>query len=137
MIKPKARIEKRAPSQNEGVGDKSKGAVTETERKNLKRTQEIAAKLGCEIREERLGPNGQIFESDMEGRKIILRYNVEHPFYQRFVIDNLDEPRIVTAVDFLIYSMASAEQKMLDEGQNEVINNFKAVLSANLRTLLN
>jgi hypothetical protein len=136
LIKPKAVIEKRtsprAPGsrngRDEGVG---------RERKNFTRTQEIEARLNCEIREERMGPNGQIYECDMEGRKLILRYNIEHPFYQRFVADNLSDSRAVTAADFLIYSMASAELKMMDDGELEAVNNFKAVLSANLRTLLN
>jgi hypothetical protein len=33
--------------------------------------------------------------------------------------------------------MASAELKTLDTGELDVVNNFKAVLSSNLRTLLN
>jgi hypothetical protein len=136
LIKPKAVIEKRtsprAPGSRNGRDDGST-----RERKNFTRTQEIEARLNCEIREERMGPNGQIYECDMEGRKLILRYNIEHPFYQRFVADNLSDSRAVTAADFLIYSMASAELKMMDDGELEAVNNFKAVLSANLRTLLN
>jgi hypothetical protein len=73
----------------------------------------------------------------MEGRSLVIRYNIEHPFYQRFVSDNLGEARAVTAADFLIYSMASAELKVLNEDSLEIVNNFKAILSANLRTLLN
>ncbi len=136
LIKPKAVIERRAsprvPAQRT-VRDES----SPRERKNFTRTQEIEARLNCEIREERMGPNGQIYECDMEGRKLILRYNIEHPFYQRFVADNIGDSRAVTAADFLIYSMASAELKMMDDGELEAVNNFKAVLSANLRTLLN
>ena len=109
----------------------------ERERKNLTRTQALETRLNCEIREEKLGPNGQIYECDMEGRKVILRYNVEDPFYQRFIVDNLNDGRLVTAADFLIYSMATAELRMLDDGDLDAVNNFKAVMSGNLRTLLN
>ena len=80
---------------------------------------------------------GQIYECDMEGRKLVLRYNVEHPFYQRFIVENVSDGRVVTAADFLIYSMATAELKMLDNGELDAVNNFKAVMSSNLRTLLN
>jgi hypothetical protein len=45
--------------------------------------------------------------------------------------------RLVTAADFLIYSMATAELRMLDDGELDAVNNFKAVMSGNLRTLLN
>jgi len=135
LIKPKAKIEKRASPENSSKARQEK--KTDRERKNLVRTQAVDARLNCEIREERLGPNGQIYECDLEGKKIILRYNVEHPFYQKFVVDNLDDTRLVTTVDFLIYSMASSELRMLDAGELDMANNFKAVMSANLRTLLN
>ena len=84
----------------------------------------------------RLGPNGQIFECDLEGRTVIIRWNIEHPFYKRFVTDNQDDGRLVTAVDFLVYSMACAELRGRDDENAEFVNNMKAVISANLRTLL-
>ena len=136
LVKPKAVIEKRQPRRNVGNGHTPKGEP-DRERKNLTRTQALETRLNCEIREERLGPNGQIYECDMEGRKLVLRYNVEHPFYQRFIVDNINDGRLVTAADFLIYSMATAELRMLDDGELDAVNNFKAVMSGNLRTLLN
>jgi hypothetical protein len=135
LIKPKARIERRAAPVRRN-GEKAATPAATKERKNLTRTQAVEAALNCEIREERLGPNGQIYECDMEGRRVVLRYNVEHPFYSRFILDNLSDGRLVTAADFLIYSMATAELKILDERDGDIVNNFKAVLSSNLRTLL-
>lgn len=135
LIKPKAKIERRASPEHSSTPRIEK--KTDRERKNFSRTHSIDARLNCEIREEKLGPNGQIYECDLEGKKIILRYNVEHPFYQKFIVDNLEDTRLVTTVDFLIYSMASAELRMLDSGELDAANNFKAVVSANLRTLLN
>lgn len=137
LIKPKAAIEKRASASTPSNGKVAGRAEPVRERKNLTRTQAVETRLNCEIREERLGPNGQIYECDLEGRRLVLRYNVEHPFYQRFIVDYLSESRLVTAADFFIYSMATAELKMMDEGELDAINNFKAILSANLRTLLN
>jgi len=137
LVKPKAVVEKRSPASNGGNTPRKAAEPTDRERTNLARTQAIETRLNCLIREERLGPNGQIYECEMEGRKLVIRYNIEHPFYQRFVADNINEARSVTATDFLIYSMASSELKMLDDGELETVNNFKAVLSANLRTLLN
>jgi hypothetical protein len=137
LIKPKALVERRSPPRNGGEERPEPTKETISERKNFTRSQLVETRLNCVIREEKLGPNGQIYECDMEGRKLVIRYNVEHPFYQRFVTDNMDEARAVTATDFLIYSMASAELKTLDTGELDVVNNFKAVLSSNLRTLLN
>jgi len=137
LIKPKAVVEKRGLRRNGGGNGHRSNPEPEHERKNLTRTQALETRLNCQIYEEKLGPNGQIYECDMEGRKLILRYNIEHPFYQRFIIDNLADGRLVTAADFLIYSMASAELRMLDSGDLDAVNNFKAVMSSNLRTLLN
>lgn len=137
LIKPKAVVEKRSSPAQEREERPEPISEVEKERKNFTRSQLIETRLNCVIREERLGPNGQIYECDMEGRKLVIRYNVEHPFYQRFVTDNMDEARAVTATDFLIYSMASAELKMLNDGDLDAVNNFKAVMSSNLRTLLN
>jgi hypothetical protein len=136
LIKPKAVVEKRQPRKSTGNGHPPK-TEPEHERKNFTRTQALETRLNCEIREERLGSNGQIYECDMEGRRLVLRYNVEHPFYQRFIVDNINDSRSVTAADFLIYSMATAELRMLDDGALDAVNNFKAVMSGNLRTLLN
>jgi hypothetical protein len=137
LIKPKAVIEKRDSRKNGGGDGHVAKPEPERERKNLSRTQALETRLNCEIREERMGPNGQIYECDMEGRKLVLRYNVEHPFYQRFIVENIADGRVVTAADFLIYSMATAELRMLDSGELDAVNNFKAVMSSNLRTLLN
>lgn len=137
LIKPKAILEKRDARKNVGGTVHVGKTEPERERKNLSRTQALETRLNCEIREEKMGPNGQIYECDMEGRKLVLRYNVEHPFYQRFIVENVNDGRVVTAADFLIYSMATAELRMLDDGELDAVNNFKAVMSSNLRTLLN
>ena len=136
LLKPKARIEKRASPviRNSSA---TNGGGSGRERKNLNRTQVLETQLNCEFREEKLGPNGQVYEADVEGRKIIIRYNVEHPFYQRFLVDVLGDGRAAVATDFLIFSLASAELRMLEDGDMDVVNNFKAVMSSNLRTLLN
>ncbi len=137
LLKPKATIERRS-SPDKDLPPRTHAFPTETkERKNFERTRLIESQLNCVIREDRLGPNGQIYECDMEGRKLVIRYNIEHPFYQRFVADQVGDARSVTATDFLIFSMASAELRELDEGNLHVVNNFKSALSANLRTLLN
>lgn len=137
LLKPKAKIEKRASRVRRNGNPAGDGQDSERKRKNLTRTQAIEAALNCTFREEKLGPNGQIYESDMEGRKMIIRYNVEHPFYQRFLLETLGDGKVASATDFLIYSMASAEQRMVEDGDFDAVNTFKAVMSANLRTLLN
>jgi hypothetical protein len=52
-------------------------------------------------------------------------------------IDNISDGRLVTAADFLICSMATAELRMLDDGDLDAVSNSKAVMFGNLRTLVN
>jgi hypothetical protein len=40
------------------------------ERKNLTRTQALEARLNCEIREEKLRPNGQVYECDVKLQRV-------------------------------------------------------------------
>lgn len=135
LMKPKAVIERR---RSHARDSKQEGAVATGDgpkRLALSKTQEADTRLNCEFRLEAMGPGGQIYESDMVGRTIVVRWNVEHPFYRRFVADNLSNDRLVTAVDFLVYSMATAEMSV-DDDQREVVNNTKMIISSNLRTLL-
>jgi hypothetical protein len=136
LMTPKAIIERRAPRAEKNgrvrPSDESNGG----ERKNLRNIQRSGIAERCQFLKQRLGPNGQIFECDLEGRTVVIRWNIEHPFYKRFIVDNQGDGRLVTAVDFLVYSMACAELRERDEDHVEFINNMKAVISANLRTLL-
>ena len=93
--------------------------------------------MKCRFIHLRLGPYGQVFECDLEGRTVVIRWNIEHPFFTRFLVDNEHDGRLVTTIDFLIYSMACAELRARDEDNVEFINTMKAIISANLQTLLN
>lgn len=136
LMTPKAVIERRGPQTDKNGRTRPTDQQKGGERKNLRNTQRSGVAERCRFVKQRLGPNGQIFECDLEGRTVVIRWNVEHPFYKRFVVDNQDDGRLVTAVDFLVYSMACAELRERDEEHVEFINNMKAVISANLRTLL-
>jgi hypothetical protein len=136
LITPKANIEKRAAGNGKGKNLNRPDHEAEGERKNFQKTQKVQTALRCKFIHQQLGPNGQIFECDLEGRTVVIRWNIDHPFFRRFVTDNQSDGRLVTAVDFLVYSMACAELRARDEENVEFINNMKAVISANLRTLL-
>jgi hypothetical protein len=136
LMTPKAVIERRGPRTEKNGRVRPTDEPKGSERKNLRSTQRSGIAERCRFLKQRLGPNGQIFECDLEGRTVVIRWNIEHPFYKRFVVDNQDDGRLVTAVDFLVYSMACAELRERDDEHVEFINNMKAVISANLRTLL-
>jgi hypothetical protein len=136
LITPKGTIEKRASPSGKNRNGNKPDHEPEGERRNFQKAQKVQTALRCRFIHQQLGPNGQIFECDLEGRTVVIRWNIDHPFFRRFVIDNQADGRLVTAVDFLVYSMACAELRARDEENVEFINNMKAVISANLRTLL-
>jgi hypothetical protein len=133
LITPKTEIEKRKLAN----GSISKPAITKdkTTRKNFHETQKSNASR-CKFEYAQLGAHGQIYECELHGRTVVIRWNIEHPFYQRFILDQRTDGRLVTAVDYLIYSMASAELTTLKEENVDLLNNFKAIISSNVRTLL-
>jgi len=73
-----------------------------------------------------------------EGKTIVIQWNIDHPFYERFVISNRDNKTLITSVDFLIYSMAASQIQALgdDEAKFEMIQSIISIMSANMRALL-
>lgn len=84
------------------------------------------------------GHNGAIFESDLEGKTIVIKWNVDHPFYSRFVIENKDNRTLVSSIDFLIYSLAAAQIQAAgeDDAKSLMVENIIATMSTNMKTLL-
>jgi hypothetical protein len=138
LVKPKAQIERRQGQTGHG-GDGSTDTPPETtrERKNFRQTQLTKTDLNCQFREVSLGEGGQIFEAYQEGRTIVIHWNVDHPFYQRFVVQNESDNGIVTAVDFFIWAWASAELTVWEDGKVAgALDQLKTLISLNTRTLL-
>ncbi len=85
---------------------------------------------------EHLGKNGPIYDAELKGRVAVIKWNVDHPFYERFVLENKSDRTLISSVDFLIYSMATAELTVLNEETFDTIQAIKTVMSSNLRSLL-
>lgn len=84
------------------------------------------------------GQSGVMFEAEQEGKTIVIRWNVDHPFYARFVRENSDNKTLVTSVDFLIYSLAAAQIQAIgeDEDKAQMIENIISIMSTNMKVLL-
>jgi len=138
LVKPKAEIEKRGPRRAPGAVDERRdGEETRRERSNLRKTQLTPGDLRCRFEQVSLGEGGQIFEAYQEGRTIIVQWNVDHPFYQRFVRSSAADEGLVTAVDFFIWAWASAELMVYEDGKTaEMLDQMKTLISMNTRTLL-
>lgn len=82
------------------------------------------------------GKAGPIFSAEQIGKTTVIQWNIDHPFYERFILERKDDKTLRTSVDFLIYSIATAELMATNEDTYAVIENIRAVMSSNLRSLL-
>lgn len=84
------------------------------------------------------GRTGNIFDAHLEGKTTVIEWNIDHPFYEKFVLSNTDNTELVTAVDYLIYSIATSQLKVLadDNNKSEIIDQLISVMSNNMRALL-
>jgi len=136
LPKPKVAIELRgAKSDGNGQGTEPPKSGTK-ERSNFKQTKVKELSLPCRFETVSMTAAGPIYNAEIQGKSIIIQWNVDHPFYQRFILDNSENPGMVTATDFLVYSLASAEFVYADEDSRTVLENIRSLLSSTMRTLL-
>jgi hypothetical protein len=133
LVTPKTEIERRR--QRNGSTTTRPDPKGTSLRQNVRQTKAAKANA-CRFAYHELGVTGQIYECELVGRTIVIKWNTQHPFYQRFVLDQRSDGRLVSAVDFLVYSMASAELIMLHDDDLGLLHNLRSIISSNLRTLL-
>ncbi|HVF56516.1 MAG TPA: ATP-binding protein [Pyrinomonadaceae bacterium] len=141
LAKPKLKVEKRKSPANQG-GQRTQGDGTRT-RVNASKTQQKQVNLPAHFQTASMTAAGPIWHADPEGKTLVITWNVDHPFYQRFVLENKDNPSMISATDFLVYSLAAAELVYVaedDEDTNEdrraLLENIRATVSNNMRQLL-
>lgn len=84
------------------------------------------------------GRSGNIFSAYLKGKTTVIEWNIDHPFYDKFVVSNKDNASLVSAIDYLIYSIASSQLKVLgdDNQKAEIIDQLISIMSNNMRSLL-
>lgn len=132
LVKPKQN-DRVAKAASENGRQKSKPSK---DGKQVETDPTPAPKLDVKFEAERRGVTGLIYEAEQVGKLTIIRWNIDHPFYQRFVLEHKDDPTLLTSVDFLVYSLATAELTALNDENYDIIQNIRAILSLNLRVLL-
>ena len=82
------------------------------------------------------GVSGPVFEVEKQGRVTIIQWNIDHPFYQRFLVEYKEDKDLLNAVSFLAYSIGEAKLKYSNEETYEMLENIISTFSTNLRVLL-
>lgn len=106
-------------------------------RQRAKRIQLGYRGLNAKFIQENSGPSNPLFDYDNEGSDIIIKWNVSHPFYAKFVAPFNKDKNISSPIDLLAFSIALAEYQVADDdGQNEKMLQLREEYSRILRTLM-
>lgn len=142
LAKPKLDVEKRNARTDQGKPRSPETGATK-ERVNATKTQKKEVALPCRFETMSATSVGPIWEAEPVGKTLVIKWNIDHPFYQRFILDNQDNPSMVTATDFLVYSLCAAELTFGDdddddsyETRQDILQTIRATLSNNMRLLL-
>lgn len=94
-----------------------------------------ASKMNCEFLLREL-KGGNLFEVEQVGKKVIIYYNIDHPFYQEFIAKNKDNKDIINTVDYFVYSLATAKLISISKDNQPMFEMFDSIFSSNLRALI-
>jgi hypothetical protein len=108
---------------------------TKIEEEAIKRGRPTLAHL-ARFETHSFGLTGPIFEVEKQGKITIIQWNIDHPFYERFLIEYKDNADLVNAVSFLAYSLGESKLKYSDDDTYEMLENIMSTISTNLRVLL-
>lgn len=140
-------------SAEKGISTKSNILITPKENNNEEEqndndSQEINSEVATDNNNRRkvkvyfdtvsAGRTGNIYTAYLQGKTTVIEWNIDHPFYEKFVLLNKDNDKLVTAVDYLIYSIAISQLKVFDDDDNkaEIIYQLISIMSNNMRALL-
>ena len=107
------------------------------DRKNIRKVQVGNRVRPAEIREADLGEFSPLFDCFFEGNKIVIRWNIRHPFHAQLIARYGKEKNVTTPIDLLIYSL-SHEILSLDDDDDRKTMLMQAIssMSDNLRALM-
>lgn len=134
LIIPEALIEKRDRNNLKNIGSVEK--KESGRERNPREVQKKMVRPNLEWQYKSLSNMGPFFEVDQVGKKLIITYNVDHPFYANFLEEQKDNQDVINAIDFMVYSLATAKQMQVNDENMGLIENIFSIFFANLKTLL-
>jgi hypothetical protein len=133
LRKPAATIEKREKRGEQGASRKR--GEPESGRTPRERAQRSLADQ-ARFEAKQAGPHAPFYEGHLEGRRIVVTYNSDHPAYQRLILDNRENRGQVAAIDYLVWSLVAAELRNVDDENARFMEAMREDASFNLRQLL-
>lgn len=133
LIKPDVKIEKRNPQKNHPGASESSDTRDGRHPVNIQDLRNPNTDLEFQVRA--MSTNGPLFDVDQIGRKTLITYNSDHPFYYKVFTEN-DDDTVKKYIDYLVYSLATAKLKTFNDNEIERIESFMSIFATNLRVLM-
>lgn len=107
-------------------------------RDNVRHIQPGNRAMGAEIGEADLGEFGPMFECYFEGSKIVIHWNIRHPFHSKVIAKYSGDKNVITPIDLMVYSLAQEYLTISDDDEEQKTSLGQALegMSSNLRVLL-
>jgi len=134
LITPESIIEKR--SQREDKTNQEHKEPTSSKERNPVTTKTSPRGMGARFETVSLTREGPLYECRQEGKIIVISWNSDHPFYEKMLLENKGKKDITSNLDYLVFSLAAAELKVINDDNVELLSSIKSIMSANLRALL-
>ena len=111
---------------------------TKFERLKVRHIQPGNRAMAAEIGEADLGEFGPMFECYFEGSKIVIHWNIRHPFHSKVIAKYSGDKNVITPIDLMVYSLAQEYLTISDdeEEQKAALGQMLEGMSSNLRVLL-
>ncbi len=129
---------------------RKKADITEEETQNHKNNEKMLNKMSnilmlprgvsavAEFKLLNMGETGDIYKAEQIGKKIVISWNIDHPFYQKLIVENIENQNVIKIADFFIYTLASAQIQFMadDEEKSLIMSSIISTMSTNMRNLL-
>jgi hypothetical protein len=134
---PKIEVEQRKTRNQESDQQRKEPEMEKTRLNITKRHRLDIESLKVRFEQIKNGEKAPLWEADQERDKIIVRWNIDHPFYQTVVSPNADNPEVFNPMAYLIFCFANAELIAKDNSDSqEILDNIRWDVGRNLAILL-
>jgi len=127
--------EQRAPQTRHGEQQHNEPQTTKN-REHIRNFQRGGRSIIVKFGEIDLGTTGDLYQTDFEGTTTVINWNISHPFHRELVAKYSGDKDISLPLDFLIFSLATAELNIQNDDNRLLMEQIRGDLSANLRVLM-
>jgi hypothetical protein len=91
---------------------------------------------GARFEAKDMSENDPFFVPSLDQKQVVITYNAKHPAYERLILENRENRGQLAAVDYLVYSLATAELRAVGDEHADFAERMRIDTSFNLKQLL-